>query len=107
MKVFLFVLLATIAEAVGDSVIRVSLQSQTLSARIALFVLGGLLLTLYGTSLNHAPVEFSTVTGLYVAMLFIVFQITNFIFFGVTPTPTILIGGALIVTGGAVIYVWR
>jgi hypothetical protein len=107
MQVFLFVLMATVVEAVGDSVIRVSLQSQTLSARIALFVLGGLLLTLYGTSLNLAPVAFSTVTGLYVAMLFIVFQITNFIFFGATPTVPIFIGGALIVTGGAVIYVWR
>lgn len=48
---------------------------------IGFFFLGFFLLGLYGTSLNLAPVEFATVTALYVAVLFIVFQIVNVLFF--------------------------
>src|SRR6185295_7185920 len=50
--------------------------------------------------LNLVPVEFSNVTGIYVATLFVVFQITDFVFFGVYPTPAVLVGGAFIVAGG-------
>ena len=48
----------------------------------------------FGTSLNLAPVEFATVTGVYIATLFVVFQITNFVFFHVLPTPSVYVGGA-------------
>ena len=74
---------------------------------MGLFLLGGLLLTLYGTSLNLAPVEFAAVTGVYVAMLFVVFQIVNYLFFRVAPTVPVIIGGALIVGGGLVVSLWR
>ena len=107
MKTFLFVLVATIFEACGDAVIRIALGHPSLSMRVGLFVLGGGLLTLYGTSLNLAPVEFATVTGIYVAMLFVVFQAVNYIFFRAVPTPAVLVGGALIVTGGLVVFLWR
>ena len=70
MKTFLFVLLATVLEATGDAVVR-----------IALFLGGAAALTLYGTSLNLAPVEFAQATGIYIATLFVVFQITNYISF--------------------------
>jgi small multidrug resistance family-3 protein len=107
MKIFLFVLAATIFEAVGDAVVRVALHHSSLPARIGLFALGGTLLTLYGTSLNLAPVEFAAVTGMYIATLFIVFQITNYVFFRTAPTPAVLMGGALIVTGGLIVSLWR
>jgi hypothetical protein len=81
MKVFLFVLAATVLEATGDAVLRTALHNSSLPARVGLFAVGGVLLTLYGTSLNLAPVEFANVTGLYVATLFVVFQITNYVFF--------------------------
>jgi hypothetical protein len=103
MKVFLFVLLATILEASGDSVLRIALSQNSLPIRIALFACGGILLTLYGTSLNLAPVEFAQVTGFYVATLFVVFQITNYLFFRVTPTLPVAFGGALIITGGLIV----
>ena len=103
MKVFLFVLVATILEATGDAIVRIALHHNSLSTRIALYVGGGILLTLYGTALNLAPVEFAQVTGIYVATLFVVFQITNYLFFATTPTPSILIGGSLIVAGGLVV----
>jgi drug/metabolite transporter (DMT)-like permease len=107
MKVFLFVLAATILEATGDSIVRIALHHPSLSARIGLFFVGGILLTLYGTSLNLAPVEFAAVTGLYVATLFVVFQITNYIFFRTAPTSAVVLGGTLIVAGGLIVSLWK
>lgn len=107
MKIFLFVFAATVFEAAGDAIVRIALHYQSLSARIGFFLLGYLLLALYGTFLNLAPVEFAAVTGIYVATLFVVFQIVNFVFFSVLPTPAILVGGALIVTGGLTAALWR
>jgi len=69
-KVIGYVFLATILEATGDAVIRVALHRQTTVGRISFFVLGTVLLAFYGTSLNLAPVDFATVTGLYVAAVF-------------------------------------
>ena len=107
MKIFLFVLAATVLEATGDAVVRIALHHPSLPMRIGLFLIGGVLLTLYGTSLNLAPVEFAVVTGLYVATLFVVFQITNYIFFRALPTPGVLVGGALIVAGGLTVFFWK
>jgi small multidrug resistance family-3 protein len=107
MRIFLFVLIATILESTGDAVIRIALHRAASPARVGLFLIGGVLLTLYGTSLNLAPVEFAAVTGMYVATLFVVFQITNYIFFRSTPTPAVMVGGALIVAGGLIVSVWR
>jgi small multidrug resistance family-3 protein len=107
MKIFLFVFAATVLEAAGDAIVRIALHHQSLSTRIGLFLLGYILLALYGTSLNLAPVEFATVTGMYVATLFVVFQIANLVFFGALPTPGVLVGGAFIVTGGLTVALWR
>ena len=107
MKMLLFVFLATVFEATGDAVVRLALHHPSMPGRIALFAAGTALLGLYGTSLNLAPVEFAAVTGAYIAMLFVVFQITNYAFFGAMPTLGVLVGGALIVAGGVVVSVWR
>ncbi len=109
MKIFLWVLLATVLEAGGDAVVRVAIHStaMAMAMRVGLFLTGALCLTLYGTSLNMAPVEFATVTGLYVATLFVVFQVVNYLFYHEVPTLPVLLGGSLIVAGGAIVYVWR
>jgi hypothetical protein len=107
MQVFFFVLAATILEAMGDAVIRIALHHPTLHIRLVFFLIGAALLTGYGTSLNLAPVEFATVTGMYVATLFVIFQITNYLIFRTVPTPPVLVGGTLIVSGGLVIALWR
>ena len=72
--------MAAVLEAVGDAIVRLALHAQSPLARVGFFVIGGLLLTLYGTSLNLAPVEFATVVGLYIATLFVTFQIANYAF---------------------------
>jgi len=107
MKVFLFVLLATIFEATGDAVLRIALHHPSLASRIALFACGGLVLTLYGTSLNLAPVEFGQVVGIYIATLFVMFQITNYIFFKTLPSMPTVTGGSLILIGGLIVGLWR
>lgn len=107
MKIFLFVLAATILEASGDAIVRIALHHPSFPARIALFLTGFALLALYGTSLNMAPVEFASVTGLYVAILFVVFQIANYVFFHVVPTPAVLTGGAFILAGGLIVSLWK
>jgi drug/metabolite transporter (DMT)-like permease len=103
MKIFLFVLAATVLEASGDAVVRIALHHPSMPTRIGLFLLGSLLLTLYGTSLNLAPVEFASVTGLYIAVLFVVFQITNYVFFHAVPSTGVVLGGGLIVAGGLIV----
>jgi hypothetical protein len=69
--------------------------------------LASVLLTMYGLFLNLAPVEFATVTGIYLASLFIAFQVVNYLFFRHTLSPGVLVGGAFIATGAAIIYFWK
>ena len=107
MKIFLFVLASTIFEAAGDAILRIALNSHAVPVRVGYFATGMLLLTLYGTSLNLAPVEFGKVVGLYIALLFIVFQVTNYIAFKARPTLPIFVGGTLIVAGGLLVMLWQ
>ena len=108
MKVLAFVVVATVFEAVGDAVMRVALQTHfAVPARLALFGLASVLLAMYGLFLNLAPVEFTTVTGIYLASLFIAFQVVNYVFFRHVPGPGVLIGGTLILSGAAIVYFWK
>jgi drug/metabolite transporter (DMT)-like permease len=108
MRVWAFIIGATIFEAVGDAVMRMALKlPYALPSRIAMFALASVLLTLYGMFLNLAPVEFATVTGVYLASLFIAFQIVNYLFFRQTPTPGVLVGGTFILAGTAIVYLWK
>ena len=74
---------------------------------MGLFLLGAALLTGYGTFLNLAPLEFGQVVGLYIATLFVMWQIITFITFRTVPTAPILLGGVLIVTGGLIVSFWK
>lgn len=107
MKVFLFVLAATILESTGDAIVRVALHHNSTPARIGLFLVGAIALTLYGTSLNLAPVDFAQVTGIYIATLFVMFQIANYIFFKTLPAASVVAGGVLIVAGGLIVGLWK
>jgi hypothetical protein len=102
-----FLLVAAFLEAGGDALLRKALFDQAGLARLALFVLGMVFLTSYGTFLNLAPLEFGQVVGLYIAVLFVMWQVINFLFFRTLPTVPILTGGALIVAGGLVVSFWK
>ena len=107
MPVLLALVIATSLEVTGDAMIRKGIYDHAGAWRIALFLAGMALLTGYGTFLNLAPLEFGQVVGLYIATLFVVWQIINFIVFRTAPNLPILIGGSLIVLGGLIVTFWR
>jgi small multidrug resistance family-3 protein len=100
---------ATWLEVSGDAVVRIALRNYAgvTGIRLGLFALGAVCLFGYGTFLNLAPLRFGQVAGLYIATLFVVWQVINFIFFRTLPTIPILAGGALIVMGGAIVSFWK
>jgi small multidrug resistance family-3 protein len=102
----LLLLMATLLEASGDAVIRRGLYEQVGAARIALIAGGGVLLLCYGSFLNLTPLDFGRVVGLYIATLFVVWQLINYLVFHAVPTLPTLVGGALIVGGGAIVTYW-
>lgn len=102
-----FLVIATGLEVSGDAIIRKSLFEHAGMARLVLFLLGAAFLAGYGTFLNLAPLEFGQVVGLYIATLFVMWQIINFLFFRQIPTLPVLAGGALIVAGGLVVSFWK
>jgi len=104
---FFFILVATVFEVSGDAIIRTAIYNYSGLYRIGLFLIGTSFLFVYGASLNMAPVEFIQVVGLYIATLFVVWQIINYIVFKTVPTVPILVGGALIVSGGLVVTFWK
>ncbi len=107
MRVFAFILAATICEAVGDALMRMGLHYHVMFGRLTMIAGATVLLGMYGALLNLAPVEFAEATGVYIACLFVMFQATNYLFFRAVPTPGVLAGGAFIVVGSAIIYLWR
>src|ERR1700712_1617403 len=73
-----FLIIATILETTGDAMIRKTIYDYTGAARIAFGLIGALLLFGYGFILNLAPVEFSKIVGLYIATLFVVWQVVSY-----------------------------
>jgi small multidrug resistance family-3 protein len=102
-----FLIVATTLEASGDAIVRIGLNNGAWAARATLFLTGGVLLFGYGLFLNLAPVPFERVVGLYIATLFVVWQVTNYAFFRHVPTLPILVGGALIILGGCLVTFWE
>lgn len=104
----IFVLIiATALEVTGDAIIRKCIYEHTGTVRILFGLLGMLLLFGYGFFLNLAPVEFAQVVGLYIATLFVMWQVINYFFFKTLPTVPIIVGGSMIVVGGLLVTFWK
>jgi hypothetical protein len=86
---------------------RIGIGQSARLPRSGLFLAGAVLLFGYGLSLNLAPIEFNRVVGLYVATLFVVWQVANLIVFRTLPDMPILFGGALIIAGGLIVSFWK
>jgi hypothetical protein len=102
-----FLVIATLLEAAGDAIVRMAIYDHVGVVRLALFLVGAGLLFGYGTFLNLAPLEFGRVVGLYIATLFVAWQVINFVAFKAVPTLPILVGGAFIIAGGVIITYWK
>jgi small multidrug resistance family-3 protein len=107
MPSIVLLLIATILEVSGDAVVRTAIYNHAGPVRLCLFLAGAALLFGYGTFLNLAPLEFGQVVGLYLATLFLVWQVINFVAFRTTPTLPIVLGGSLVIAGGVIITFWK
>ena len=103
----LLLLVATTFEVSGDAIVRLALYNPVGHGRVAFLAVGAILLLGYGSLLNAAPVEFGRIVGLYIATLFIVWQIINFIVFRSLPDLPVWVGGALVIVGGLLVTFWR
>jgi hypothetical protein len=103
----ILLLAATILEVSGDAVVRSAIYNHGGLVRLGLFCAGAVSLLGYGTLLNLAPLEFGQVVGLYLATLFVVWQVINFVAFRTLPTLPIVVGGLLVIAGGAIITFWN
>lgn len=103
----ILLLAATILEVSGDAMVRSAIYNHGGLVRLVLFFVGAVLLLGYGTLLNLAPLDFGKVVGLYLATLFVVWQVINFVAFRTLPTLPIVLGGLLVIAGGAIITFWK
>jgi small multidrug resistance family-3 protein len=102
-----FLIVATTLEVSGDAIVRMGIYQHAGLMRVGLFVVGAALLFGYGSALNLAPLEFGQVVGLYIATLFVIWQIINYIAFRAVPSLPILVGGLFIVVGGSIVTFWK
>jgi small multidrug resistance family-3 protein len=99
----LLLTLAAFFEAYGDSCFQSALYRSAGITRVLAFVGGAVSLAAYGLVVNAPRWDFGRLLGVYVVLFFLLAQIVGRVRFGQTPTPSILIGGALIVAGGVII----
>jgi len=102
-----FLIGATTLEASGDAIVRKGLFDHAGTVRALALLGGGVLLLGYGIMLNLAPLPFERVVGLYIATLFVVWQVISFISFRSVPSVPVLVGGGLIVIGGLIVSFWE
>jgi small multidrug resistance family-3 protein len=96
-------IVATTLETTGDALVRIGIYDRVGFNRLMPMILGAILLFGYGFILNLAHLPFERVVGLYIATLFVVWQIVSYITFKSIPNLTILCGGGLIIIGGLVV----
>jgi drug/metabolite transporter superfamily protein YnfA len=101
----LLLAVAAFLEAYGDSCFQSALYRASGMSRALAFVGGAISLAAYGFVVNAPRWEFGKLLGVYVVLFFLLAQVVARVKFGQSPTPPILIGGALICAGGLVISI--
>ena len=94
---------AALLEAGGDWSVRVGMRASSWQ-RALWYAIGAAVLFAYGWTVNRPPWKFGELLGLYVVFFFLAAQaISYFVLKETLPRP-VLVGGALIVSGGLVIF---
>jgi hypothetical protein len=89
--VWAILIAATAMESSGDALVRIGLFDKTGASRVGVLVGGATLLFGYGVVLNLTPLPFERVVGLYIATLFLVWQVVSFVTFHSTPSLPIVL----------------
>ena len=99
--------IAAFLEAWGDSFFQAGFYRSSGFARILMLLAGGVVLALYGSTVNVPRWDFGRLLGVYVALFFLAAQLLAKLRFDQSPTPPIYLGGAMIVSGGLVMAFWK
>ena len=94
--------IAALLEAGGDAGMRVGIRGKPLG-----FLFGALALVAYGVAVNVPKWDFGRLLGVYIALFFVVSQLIAVLAFKEKIGAPTLVGGALIVAGGAVLTFWQ
>jgi len=97
----LILLVCALLEVGGDALMRKGMHASGMG-RVSLVAAALAVLGSYGWIVNLPPWQFSRLLGVYVVLFFVVAQVVGVTAFGDRLTPAMLAGGALIVSGGAV-----
>ena len=103
----LILLVCAMLEAGGDALARKGMHAGSMASRAGFYAAAAVVLFAYGWLVNRPPWSFGTLLGIYVVLFFVVAQGISWAFFHEAPTVPVWVGGALIVTGGVVMSVWR
>lgn len=98
----LLLLAAAMLEAGGDALVRHGLRASS-AIRLAFLLGGAVVLFGYGCLVNTPPWQFGRLIGVYVVFFFLLAQGIAWVAFGERPSIPMLVGGALIVSGGVVV----
>jgi small multidrug resistance family-3 protein len=97
-----FLAVAAALEVSGDFLMRAGLGGRRWG-----LLAGACALVAYGLLVNQPELAFGRTLGLYIAVFFVASQVVAFWAGGERPSPSLCLGGALIVLGGLVIHAGR
>ncbi len=103
----LILLVCAMLEAGGDALARKGMHAGSQATRLGFYAAAAVVLFAYGWLVNRPPWSFGTLLGIYVVLFFVVAQTVSWVFFQERPTTGVWVGGALVVSGGIVMSVWR
>ena len=98
----LLLMIAALLEAGGDALVRAGLKSPG-GIRVSLMLAGAVVLFAYGCVVNAPNWDFGKLLGVYVVFFFVIAQVIGWAAFHQLPGRGVLLGGACIVVGGAVV----
>ena len=100
MQMIGILLVAAALEIGGDAALRRGLLESTWSWVLC----GATALVGYGLAVNsNRSIDFGRLMGVYIAVFFLVSQLVSVTLFAERPSPSLIVGGVLIVAGGVVI----
>ena len=100
----IFLVIAAALEAGGDAIVRRGREAGAIGPRIGLFLVGALVLFLYGFVVNRPGWAFGRSLGIYVFFFFVIAQLLSWVVFNEPPGRGAVAGGCAFAIGAALVY---